>query len=245
MRKILAFTLAETLIVMGIIGVVAALTIPNLNQSTGDREKVAKLKKEYAVLEDAFGRAVATYGPISRWFTNLSADDDAGVIAANRMGEFLKISKTCEQGDSGCFGSGVYKAGGGNTSPGFSKSYLLADGAAIGFFILMNDCSLDFSSDDINPALNTCGSIQVDLDGAKGVNEYGNDTFEFLITKSGIYPAGGQNTTDGDSLATTCFSTGFSCAGWVIENENMEYLKANGGKCSNGTELSWATPTCK
>jgi len=29
--KNLAFTLAETLIVMGIIGVVAALTLPNLN----------------------------------------------------------------------------------------------------------------------------------------------------------------------------------------------------------------------
>ena len=42
----IAFTLAETLVVMGIIGVVAALTIPNLNQSTGDREKVARLKKK-------------------------------------------------------------------------------------------------------------------------------------------------------------------------------------------------------
>ena len=30
-KKSLAFTLAEILIVMGIIGVVAALTIPNLN----------------------------------------------------------------------------------------------------------------------------------------------------------------------------------------------------------------------
>ena len=30
-KKILAFTLEETLIVMGIIGVVAALTLPNLN----------------------------------------------------------------------------------------------------------------------------------------------------------------------------------------------------------------------
>ena len=32
LNKYIAFTLAETLIVMGIIGVVAALTIPNLNQ---------------------------------------------------------------------------------------------------------------------------------------------------------------------------------------------------------------------
>lgn len=42
MAKKIAFTLAETLIVMGIIGVVAALTIPNLNSSTADKEKVAK-----------------------------------------------------------------------------------------------------------------------------------------------------------------------------------------------------------
>ena len=42
-NKAFAFTLAETLIVMGIIGVVAALTIPNLNSSTADKEKVAKL----------------------------------------------------------------------------------------------------------------------------------------------------------------------------------------------------------
>ena len=49
--KAIAFTLAETLVVMGIIGVVAALTIPNLNQSTGDREKVAKVKKYIQTLK--------------------------------------------------------------------------------------------------------------------------------------------------------------------------------------------------
>ena len=65
-----AFTLAETLIVMGIIGVVAALTLPNLNSSTGDKEKVAKVKKIYQNLNDAFGRAQAVYGPYNEWFVN-------------------------------------------------------------------------------------------------------------------------------------------------------------------------------
>ncbi len=64
-KRFFAFTLAETLIVMGIIGVVAALTIPNLNSSTADKEKVAKLKKVYSNLEDAVGRAEAVYGPMS------------------------------------------------------------------------------------------------------------------------------------------------------------------------------------
>ena len=66
-NKAFAFTLAETLIVMGIIGVVAALTIPNLNSSTGDREKVAKVKKIYSNLNDAIGRAQAVYGPVEEW----------------------------------------------------------------------------------------------------------------------------------------------------------------------------------
>ena len=50
LKKAFAFTLAETLIVMGIIGVVAALTIPNLNSSTADKEKIAKVKKIYSNL---------------------------------------------------------------------------------------------------------------------------------------------------------------------------------------------------
>ncbi|MBR1681134.1 type II secretion system protein [bacterium] len=86
MKKILAFTLAETLIVMGIIGVVAALTLPNLNSSTGDKEKVAKLQKIYSNLSDAVGRTQAVYGPRTGW-TNKSF--------ADRMEDFLKISKKC------------------------------------------------------------------------------------------------------------------------------------------------------
>ncbi|MGN0018691.1 MAG: type II secretion system protein [Candidatus Gastranaerophilaceae bacterium] len=66
--EIIAFTLAETLIVMGIIGVVVALTIPNLNSSTGEAEKVAKVKKIYAELNEAHNRAVAKYGPFGTWF---------------------------------------------------------------------------------------------------------------------------------------------------------------------------------
>ena len=64
MKKFIAFTLAETLIVMGIIGIVSALTLPNLNASTGEKEKVAKVKKIYQNLNDAYGRAQAVYGPI-------------------------------------------------------------------------------------------------------------------------------------------------------------------------------------
>ena len=47
-KKNLGFTLAEVLIVIGIIGVVAALTLPNLNHATGDKERITKVKKIYS-----------------------------------------------------------------------------------------------------------------------------------------------------------------------------------------------------
>ena len=68
MKRFFAFTLADTLIVMGIIGIVSALTLPHLNSSTGEKEKVAKVKKLYSNLNDAYGRAVVTYGPFKSWF---------------------------------------------------------------------------------------------------------------------------------------------------------------------------------
>ena len=40
-----AFTLAEVLVTLGIIGVVAAMTMPTLINNTGNEKYVAKLKK--------------------------------------------------------------------------------------------------------------------------------------------------------------------------------------------------------
>ena len=44
------FTLAEVLITLGIIGVVAAITIPNLMTHFQQEQTVTKLKKAYSVI---------------------------------------------------------------------------------------------------------------------------------------------------------------------------------------------------
>ena len=100
-----AFTLAETLIVMGIIGVVAALTLPNLNQSTNNKEKVVKVKKIYQNLNDAFGRATVVYGPYDAWFINDSNATAQCTRFGERMTEFMKLSKNCKM-TKGCYESG-------------------------------------------------------------------------------------------------------------------------------------------
>lgn len=51
--KIKAFTLAEVLITLGIIGIVAAMTIPNLVQNSFEKKTVAQLRKTQSVLAQA------------------------------------------------------------------------------------------------------------------------------------------------------------------------------------------------
>lgn len=53
MKKSFGFTLAEVLITLGIIGVVAALTIPSLMNSTGQNEYKSGFKKAISVISQA------------------------------------------------------------------------------------------------------------------------------------------------------------------------------------------------
>lgn len=59
MTKKLGFTLAEVLITLGIIGVIAALTIPTLMNQTGQAEYKTALKKAVSALNQAVRMSVA------------------------------------------------------------------------------------------------------------------------------------------------------------------------------------------
>ncbi len=62
MFKKLGFTLAEVLITLGIIGVVAAMTIPTLMQKTNDSEIKSSYKKMMSVLNQAISMNFALDG---------------------------------------------------------------------------------------------------------------------------------------------------------------------------------------
>ena len=62
-RKI-AFTLAEVLITLGIIGVVAALTIPSVIQNYKKQVTVTQLKKAYSTLGQVVQKSIADNGPV-------------------------------------------------------------------------------------------------------------------------------------------------------------------------------------
>ena len=204
-----AFTLAETLIVMGIIGVVAALTLPNLNSSTGNKEKVVKVKKIYQNLNDAYGRATAVYGPYGEWSSNSQW---------GRLTEFMRLSKDCNSSNiDSCFkrnstinsynNSSVYNISGAGVYAG-----IMADGTSIA---LQNDI------------------IFVDIDGSnKGQNISSIDIFGFKLTNNeGVIPFGqGQFDFEGlgGNLHTCNCGTGhrdLECTEWVVLFDNMDYIK--------------------
>lgn len=70
-----AFSLAETLIAIGIIGVVSALTIPNLVAKYQKEQTVTKLKETYSILQQAFRLSQEDNGDVDSWDTNLSGKE--------------------------------------------------------------------------------------------------------------------------------------------------------------------------
>lgn len=67
MRKFDGFTLAEVLITLGIIGIVAALTLPALVQNYRNQVVETRLKKVYSVMNQAIIQAEANNGNKEFW----------------------------------------------------------------------------------------------------------------------------------------------------------------------------------
>ena len=233
MKKLLAFTLAETLIVIGIIGVVSALTLPNLNSSTGEKEKVAKVKKIYQNLDDAVGRAVAIYGPIDEWKLLDNTNSAQITRFGNRITEFMKVSKNCGFGiNNSCYKMSTSKFLNGTVygkAEDMGYTFILADGTSV--------------------AIMTVGSIEVDIDGPnKGSTTMGKDVFPFDLDDSDngfIQPFGADYTYSNILTYAKPNGKGTSATYWVINYDNMDYLKLDSsGKCPNGKSPTQSNPRC-
>jgi len=245
-----AFTLAETLIVIGIIGVVAALTLPNLNHATGDKEKVTKVKKIYSALNEAFDRAQAIYGDYDTWCNDCNFSTKTE-LTAKRITEFMKISKDCGlTTNAGCFSqSTANKLNGDQASNldsafGYSSAYrvITSDNMSILFAGCYNGID-NFATFD----------VLVDIDGPnKGKNTYGHDLFQFRSNDKTnmIEPYGKKPSTPVPAvIINDTFKYGVYAAYWIIEADNADYLKADStGKC-NGSDIvldviDWSNISC-
>lgn len=233
MIKTKAFTLAEVLITLGIIGVVAAMTMPSLIANHREKENVVKLKKVYSTLSNAYLLAKEEYGTPDNWDLKANDDPDGAENELNIFAKYMNVAKNCGR-NPGCWPLEQYRFLKGtpynidhNTNISFAK-LVLNDGTTLTMNVRDPDCKQIRGS---NTALSsTCGTISADINGAKLPNQIGKDLFVFVISKEGIFPHGTQDETM-FSFANSCkdknTADGWGCAAWVIFNENQDYLHCN------------------
>jgi prepilin-type N-terminal cleavage/methylation domain-containing protein len=182
-KKHNAFTLAEVLITLLIIGVVASLVIPNIINDSKEAEYNAGVKKAYADLSQALQLIQVNNGG--------SVNVGTAVAGGNQLlirSEFCNVM-TCIKQDrvNNIFSTEPckYYKGGNSDFPsgGFSTQYAFATNN--GYFLRI----LSYS-DCTSYNLNVCASIRMDINGLKGPNMYGKDYYVFWISRQngdGIY----------------------------------------------------------
>ena len=92
------FTLAEVLITLGIIGVVAALTIPTLVAKYQQKALNTQFKKSYALINQAIRNVQAQYDYIPKCYYNTANINDYSECQdfSNRFFASLKILRICK-----------------------------------------------------------------------------------------------------------------------------------------------------
>lgn len=187
------FTLAEVLITLGIIGVIAACVIPTLLAQQEKQKTVTILKKNYSDILNASKQFSADYGCIDD--LKCTGLFDFGHLNTAYFGyllvhSYLKNVKDCGHvgNDFTCWAPKTYTyVEGFDTSfsnmadTSYEYKYMTPDGAAV----LINS-NMGSAHCQAWPN-NTCLHITIDTNGPKPPNRAGRDTFFFdLRNKNGI-----------------------------------------------------------
>ncbi len=181
-KRITAFTLAEVLITMAIIGVISALTVPNLVGNASKKGQVALIRKAYVELQDS----------IDSYMAEIDAKTTASALSTQAkvnsfLTEFFKVTKNCGATVSSCMNTKIYLPN--------STSYIeisLTDPSCITNASGISVCMEPYNSTNGN------GKIVIDTNGLKDPNIKGRDVFELTYSSNGEIS---------DSASSDCAST--------------------------------------
>lgn len=227
--KRFGFTLSEVLITLGIIGVIAALTIPLIVTNYQKKQTAVQLKQAYSLMYQAINFAILDNGPIETW--NWYSSSVSKLFSDIYLKPYLKVVKEYTTLPSdyviSCPNSSVSCLGYGGADKTTTAKYILENGVMI---------ITGFTSSSGSRGL----TIITDINGFKGPNRYGRDVFMFSMdTKSGFVPYGMGIIASNDpedyvtptrefllnGEARSCSKDGIYCAGvimidgWTIKND--------------------------
>jgi prepilin-type N-terminal cleavage/methylation domain-containing protein len=181
------FTLAEVLITLLIIGVVASLVIPAIVNDTQNEELNTLLKKNYSAFVDAARLMMLDNGG------NLTGVFLSELDMYNKFGNYIVFSKICPAGSTECFYAGtntwknLYGADGSYDHTA-TNTGVINNGSTVRFTYESSGCSTSHGAGSL--AEFSCGYVEIDVNGYKKPNVMGRDIFFFWITKTGVYPNG-------------------------------------------------------
>ena len=218
-----AFTLSEVLITLGIIGVVAAMTMPVLIQKNNERAWLTAFKKTYSVLSQAYMMAYEEHGVAREWGTSRTTEGCQKIYTI--MSPYLKISDNL----------------GFKRPKGLKRDWRDLNGSTLGngFFgtstynvVLSDGTLIAFNhDDDMHMPI-----LQVDINGVKGPNVMGKDMFYMVLNDKNGYPVisgyamwwiHNSVSCTIDKNASPGWRYGGGCSTWIISTGNMDYLHRN------------------
>jgi len=183
-----AFTLAEVLVTLGIIGVVSAMTMPTLMQNHQRKTYITQLHKVYNEFQQAALGKITSGNAINLIEAGVRSDAEMKTFLQNQF----KVVKDCTGTPSDCL-AGSYKNMNGGAVTSYSDTtapcFVLASGAAICAKYQVSQKQavggngLVGSDPDYIEGL--IGDLIIDINGKQGPNVVGRDLFI-----AGIYSDG-------------------------------------------------------
>ncbi len=224
-----AFTLAEVLITLGIIGVVAALTLPTLIQNHQKQVYVTQLKKAYSTLNNAINNLAAQQG-VTEW-----SQIDWGADSNEVCGEETKFFD--------CMGNYLFSCSNCTTEVQ-SLKFLANQMKAVKYKPVGRDCSAEFYYSSVGDSFCKASTVWITPDGmtflflvgsytmayidvngtAKGPNIGGRDVFLlFAVNGNKLTPDGilSSQADEWKNCSATNLST--SCTAKVLIEGKMNY----------------------
>lgn len=245
-----AFTLAEVLITLGVIGIVAALTMPSLIQNYQKKVLVNQLKKHVSVMSQGIQKMLADEGVQEINQTSLyNALSDDPMYCLKQFNDTDYCGKTKEiitsyfkavDFPSNEFTYYTRCLTNSNYNGDTSWDWGFPDGSLLWFEEVFFEDDLPDSECEaykVEHDVKTCTtafSYYVDVNGEKGPNQYGRDIFDFYVDAKGqlwAYGFAGANWRTHKDLCgepnkkiTSNDITGYGCAARIIENGwQMDY----------------------
>ncbi len=222
-----AFTLAEVLITLSIIGVVAALTLPSLISKNNTAAMESKLKKTYSVLSQSLLFAAGELGGLDAVEFKDGNTESTEEMFYTYLEKYLKISKKCVN-SKGCWAQARDLRGVKVGAEAGIGSNIITFTTYDGLSICMDGKTAADMAIYYGIKTNKDGLVfYIDVNGMKNPNTFGKDIFLFGFSDKGLLPAGKNSTPEQIENSCSASGNGYLCAskvmgnGWHLEDENL------------------------